>query len=82
MKKNMMYMLIGLLMYPALADVTELIDDKFGTAMWVQVGIPSYGLTLGLTERCTDETRRGVSQRDYFDCGKVNIMISDLIYGK
>lgn len=82
MKTKLLYVLIGLLLYPAFADLVALADDKFDTDYWIKVGVPSYGLTLALTGRCTDVSRRGVTQRDYFGCGKVNIMISDLIYGK
>ncbi len=76
-----MFVLLGILIYPALADLTELIDDRYETNLWIKVGVPSYKLANGLTGRCRDLTRKdGVKQRDYFDCGKINIFISDLIY--
>lgn len=81
--KNLLFVLLGLLIYPAVADLAELVDDKLDTNLWVTVGVPSYKLANGLTGRCTDRTRRdGVRQRDYFGCGKVNIFISDLVYGE
>lgn len=82
MKKNLFYVLLGILIYPIIADVAELIDDKFNTRIWVKVGIPSYNLTTGLTGRCTNDTRpNGVTNRQYFGCGKINIVISNIMYG-
>jgi hypothetical protein len=80
--KNILFVLLGLLIYPALVDVAELVDDRFDTKLWIEVGIPSYGLSLGLTGRCTEHVRpnNGVTNRKYFDCGKINIAISDLLY--
>ena len=79
--KKIKYILIGLLIYPVLADLSELSDSKLNTKLWIKVGFPSYGLTLGLSGRCTDRTNsRNIKQRDYFGCGKLNILISDLLY--
>ena len=51
-----------LLIYPILADMSELVDDKFNTNYWAKIGVPSYGLSLGLTGRCTSYIRpNGVS---------------------
>lgn len=83
MKKYLIGALAGLLIYPVVADIAELVDDKFETNYWIKVGIPSYGLTLGLTGRCTNHIRpSGVSNRHYFGCGKLNVLISNLLHGE
>lgn len=83
MKNKILFILIGLLLYPAIADISSLVDDKLETDTWVLIGIPSYGLTLGLSGRCTNGIRtNGVTDRQYFECGKLNILISDLVYGE
>ena len=80
--KYIIAVLLGLALYPALADVAELVDSKYETSYWIKVGVPSYGLSLGLTGRCTNHIRPNkISNRQYFGCGKLNIMISDKIYG-
>lgn len=74
--------LIGLALYPIIPDVAELIDDRYETNYWVKVGVPSYNLSKALTGRCTNTIRpSGVSNRQYFGCGKISIFISDKIYG-
>jgi hypothetical protein len=81
MKKNFLYVVIGLLIYPAIADMAELLDDKLDTKIWIKVGVPSYGLSTGLTGRCTNHMRpSGVTNRQYFGCGKINSAISDVLY--
>lgn len=81
--KYLLAVLVGLAMYPVVSDVAELIDSKYNTDYWIKVGVPSYGLSLGLTGRCTEHIRPNkISNRQYFDCGKLNIMISDIVYGK
>ena len=79
--KSLLLILVGLLLYPLLVDIAEAVDSRFETELWAKVGVPSYGLSLGFTGRCTEYVRpSGVTNRQYFGCGKLNIMISDLLY--
>lgn len=79
--KNLMYLLLGLLIYPIIPDITEFIDYKFNTQLWIKVGVPSYGLAQGLTGRCDNVMRpSGVTNREYFGCSKVNIFISNILH--
>ena len=80
--KSILLVLLGLAIYPILADVTELVDSKYETSYWIKVGVPSYGLTLGLTGRCNNTVRNktGVTNAQYFGCGTLNTKITELLY--
>lgn len=79
--KSVLLVLLGLAIYPVLADVTELIDSKYDTNYWIKVGVPSYGITLGLTGRCNQVMRPSkVTNAQYFGCGKLNTKITELLY--
>lgn len=79
--KLLIGIILGLALYPAFADITELVDDKLNTDIWIHIGVPSYGLTLGLTGRCTSNLRpNGITNAKYFGCGKLNIAISEALY--
>ena len=43
---------------------------------------PNLGLYTPLSGRCTKDTRSGVPRRQYFQCNKLQTLLSDLIYGE
>lgn len=43
---------------------------------------PTLGLRDTFSGRCTNDDRRGIPRRQYFECNKLEIFISDLIYGE
>lgn len=84
MKKTtfLLGLITGFLLFPLAADLSQI---KGG---WVDfLAVPGYGTTEAFSGNCTkDISRNGHGavfvNREYFGCGKVNVLISDLIYGE
>lgn len=91
MKKLVVGFLVGLLAFPALCDVINGIDwfvDSDATRyLSLKTMVPSYGLQGPFIQNCTlDKSKNGHGwifvNREYYNCGRVAITISDLIYGE
>jgi len=75
---------LGLALFPLIGDVFKLIEYKTDKDM--PFIIPTYNAFEGVVGRCTkDVSQNGHGwtfiRRDFFGCGKINIMISDLLHG-
>lgn len=91
MKQFLIGLLAGLLLFPALCDMTKLAvnltDNEIAEAAFSASIMPGYGIHKPFVKNCTkDVSKNGHGwvfvNREYFQCGKIAIVISDLIYGE
>jgi len=80
MKKVFTGILIGLFIFPALHESSRLISEDVPI-------IVEYGFTKPFTGKCRDvQAKNGhgwdINLRKYFECGKIAIFISDIIYNE
>lgn len=89
--KYVLAFFLGLATYPLMCDVVSVglfhtqseILDKVHDAIW----IPNYGIADALTKGCTkDISKNGhgwvFMNRQYYRCNKVQIYVSDLVFGE
>lgn len=82
MKKFLLGIIIGFLMFPLAADLSDL-TGKF----IIFLRVPGYGTVDPFIGNCTkDVSKNGHGwvfvNREYYKCGKIAIAISDAIYGE
>lgn len=91
MKKYILVFLLGLSFFPVLSDIITGYNytnrNKVSKKLWLIFSVPGYGLHKGIAGMCTNEQSSNghgwkFIKRDYFECGKLNIYISDKLYGK
>lgn len=81
MSKYITAVLLGFFLFPLAADVSEI----FGWSTFLRV--PGYGSMDAFIGNCTKDVAKNghgwvFVVREYYNCGKVSIAISDLIYGE
>jgi hypothetical protein len=82
MSKLLLGMIIGFFLFPLAADIVQLDGGRHDFFV-----VPSYGTTDALVGHCTkDIVKNGQGwvfvKRDFFVCDKINIVISNVIYGE
>lgn len=91
MKKLILGFILGVLLYPALMDLHDVMDYQYPKLFSSSVSafryVPTYGLADPFIKNCTkDVSKNGHGwvfvNREYFKCGKLSIKISDYIYGE
>ena len=92
MKKFTIGFIVGFISFLFFCDIVNIIGDNsleksFLYRMKMFAFLPSAGLYHPLTGRCVKDIRKlpgndyePISVRDYFQCNKAQVIISDIIY--
>lgn len=91
MRKYILVFFLGLLTYPLVTDIIGVAEyhteSVVLTEIYWKVNLPTYGIQNILNGNCTkDISMNGHGwvfiNREYFQCNKVQIKLSDLIFGE
>ena len=86
-----LYILIGLILFPLVADITDVAyyykNNKITQKLWFIFNTPGYGSIAFIKKDCTkDVSQNGHGwvfvNREFFQCGPIQIYLSDLIFGE
>lgn len=92
MKKFAFGVALGLLMFPLFGDSVDIIKNKYSNnklveSIYMFTLVPRYGASDVFLRKCTKDVKKNghgwvYVARDYFQCGKLSIWISDHLYGE
>lgn len=82
--KSICLIILGLFLYPVVNDIIWYTSEKSDSLRSLRMKMmdPNIGITLVLSGRCTNYDRgNGIKGRVYFQCSKLEILASDLVWG-